>query len=133
MKRIIAIALAAVMLLAILASCGASPEGKYYIKEVGGKSVKDALMETLGGLTDAAIDEFLEQVGIDSIEEYMTIELKPGGKAVTQVAGESSSEGTWEQNGDKITINVNDEPVEFDFNGTTLVASIAGQEYVFSK
>ena len=75
MKRLIAIALVVLMAVALLASCGSSgsPEGKYTVKSVGGQTVEEALEEMLGGLD---IDDVLKQMGIDSLDDYMTLELK---------------------------------------------------------
>ena len=135
MKRIVAIALVAIMVLALLASCGGSSDaaGVYTVKSVGGMSVEEALKASLGEYGEGMdIDALLQMVGIDSLEDYMTMELKSDGTVVTSMAGESQT-GTWKQDGSTVTITVDDEPQEFTLSGNELSAETDGVEYVFIK
>ncbi len=136
MKRFAAIVLVVLMVAAMLVSCGdvGSAEGKYVIKSIGGQSVEDAMKASLGEYGEGLdIDAILEMVGLDNLEDYMNFELKADGTVKASVAGEGESEGTWKQDGNKVTITIDDEPIEFDFNGSELSAKIDDQEYVLVK
>ena len=105
MKRIIAIILAALFVVVMLASCGA--KGKYVISKVN----------------DESVDEYLDrwkEYGLDfTAEEFLTIELKNGGKALVTSFGEEE-EGTWKQKGSKVTITIDGEDSEFTLKGKEL-------------
>ena len=137
MKRIVAIALAAIMVLVFLAGCGGGSAedaaGTYTVKSIGGKSVEDAIKEELGEYGAALdLDSILSMLGIDSLEDYMTMELKSDGSAVMSVAGNDET-GSWSQSGSKVTITFDDDPQEFTLSGNELSAETDGVEYVFVK
>ncbi len=135
MKRIIAIALVAIMVLVVFASCGGSSDaaGKYTVKSVNGKSVEDAIKESLGEYGEGLdIDTILSLAGIDSLEDYMTMELKSDGTVESSMAGVSQT-GTWSQSGNTVTITIDGDAQEFSFNGTELSASAEGIDYVFVR
>ena len=137
MKRIVAIALVVFMALAVLASCGggsSNPEGKYAVKTVNGKTVEEMIKSELGDMAAGMdINDLLKLAGIDSLDDYMNLEIKAGGTAVINMADAGSQEGTWKQDGNKITITIGGEPVEFTLSGNELKAAMDGQELVFAK
>ena len=118
MKRIFAIALVVLMIGALLASCGGggNAEGKYVPKSIEGQDM-DAILST---------------IGLDSAEDYMTIELKAGGKAVVSVFGEDA-EGTWTQSGSTIAVDLDGDTEEFTLSGNELKGEMEGSEIVFVK
>ena len=131
MKRVISIALAVLMVAALLAACGgsSSPEGKYVVKTVDGKTVSQMIEEY--GMT---VDEFTSAAGISSPEELLVLEIKSDGTVtVTEAIFGSTSNGTWTQDGDKISMTINDETNSFTVSGSDLKISMDGQEYVMTK
>ena len=80
MKRIIALILAALFVVAMLASCGV--KGKYVIYMVDG-----------------------EKVDKDDRDDYPTIELKKGGEYVAKYNGKTVAKGDWEKDGKTITFD----------------------------
>ena len=140
-KKVFAILLAAVLLLALFAGCeNVSPEGKYYIKSIGGQTIEDYIAQLLekDGMT---LDDVLKAYGIGSIGEYSTIEFKSDGTVVREYAGNEELNQqllklglTWEKKGSRIIIKHQD--------GTTQEAALKGSEitlksndieYVFVK
>ena len=142
MKRIISIALVVLMLAALLSACGsdsstanANPEGKYVTKTINGKDPVDALKDELkdSGL-DMDVDAFLGMLGVDSLEELITLELKSDGTAyfVSGMLG-ADANGTWTQNGSTIAITIDGETVDFTLSGSELKFTIEDQEFVLVK
>lgn len=133
MKRFVAIAAAVLLMAALFAGCGSSSAaGKYVLKSMDGQDVNEALKADLEEV-GMSLDEYLELFEIETLEEFMTVELKSDGNAVVSVAGEDEDTGTWEQDGDKVIITIDDESVTFTLNGNELSAEIDEQEYVFVK
>jgi predicted small secreted protein len=137
MKRSIALILAVLLIVSLFAGCGGAsgPEGKYVAKTINGQTVEDYFKSVLEeedvGMT---LEEFLEMVGLKSLDDYMTIELKSGGTAVVTVAMEDEvSTGTWKQSGNTITITVDGEDEVFTLNGKQLSATLGDGSYVFEK
>ncbi|MBR0232088.1 MAG: hypothetical protein IJQ53_07685 [Clostridia bacterium] len=130
-----AIALALVVLTAIvcLAACSTKPEGKYVLKTIDGQTPEEAVKKVAEALGISA-EDFLKQAGIDKFEEIYTIELLADGKAKI-VAGmfDSTIEGTWKQDGDKIIITADDQPATFTLKGKELETVDGEQKYVFVK
>ena len=64
----------------------------------------------------------------------MTIELKDGGTAlVTSSLDGETSEGTWEANGDTVTVTVDDSPLALTLADGKLTAEDSGMSMVFSQ
>ncbi|MBQ6274691.1 MAG: hypothetical protein IJK63_10790 [Oscillospiraceae bacterium] len=131
MKRGIAILLALVMTVALLAGCGGSsdPTGRYVVKTIAGQPVEEYFKSMLGEDADFALQMF----GVSSYEELMTVELKSDGSAVATLAGEAAETGTWKQDGDQITITIQDDPATFTLKGNELSYKEDGQDYVLVK
>jgi len=139
MKRIISIVLAALMVAAMLVACGSSgPEGKYVVKTIDGIAVEEAV-KTQAEAMGIDLDAFLKQMNIEKAEEMITIELKSDGTAVMAVnLASSTSEGTWKQDGDKISITLTgatgeSETSDFTLSGNELTSQTGDQNYVFIK
>lgn len=132
MKRIIALTMAVLMIAALLVACG-GPEGKYVVKSIDGKTVDEAIKESAEA-AGMSVDDMLKQMGINSVEEIVTLELKNDGTAVMDVKMFSTTkEGKWEKNGDKITITIEDQPANFTLKGNELQSEDGDQKYVFVK
>ena len=136
MKRGIAILLALVLTLALLAGCGGSsdPTGRYVVKTIGGQPVEEYFVSMLGEYAEGIdASTYLQMFGISSFEEIMVIELKSDGTAVATLAGEAAETGTWKQDGDQITITIQDDPATFTLKGNELSYKEDGQDYVLVK
>ena len=132
MKRVIALTMAVLMIAALLVACG-GPEGKYVVKSIDGKTVDEAIKESAEA-AGMSVDDMLKQMGINSAEEIVTLELKNDGTAVMEVKMFSTTkEGKWEKNGDKITITIDDQPSNFTLKGNELHSEDGDQKYVFVK
>lgn len=134
MKRIISIALVALMVAALLVGCaGSGPAGKYVVKTIDGKSVQEAL-EDSAKQSGMDLDELLKQAGIDNVEEIITMELKDDGTAIMDVKMMSTKmEGTWKQDGDKIAITMEGETANFTLKGNELSNDEGEPKYVLVK
>lgn len=135
MKRIVAIALTVLMIAALFVGCGGasgSAEGKYYIKSINGQSVSDALKEQAGGLD---VEALLGMMGIKSVDEIITMELTADGKAVMASAmmDDLNAEGTWTQDGSKVTITIDGSPADFVLSGNELSGKSDSEEMVFVR
>ena len=127
MKRIVSIALVVLMVAALIVGCSkANAEGKYVVKTLNGKTVEDYFKEELGD--GETIDSLLEILGIASLEEYITLEVKADGTAKMVLAGDDEAEGTWKLDGNKFTLTVDGESVEGTLKGSELTLTIEGQE-----
>lgn len=72
--------------------------------------------------------------GINSAEEFYTLELKADGTAVLEAkAFATTTEGTWKQNGDKIELTMEGETQVFTKNGNELSNDEGDQKFVFVK
>lgn len=138
MKRFISILMVALFAATVFVGCGKStPEGKYVLKSIGGKSVEDKIKEEAGGagaeVTEEQIKAFLTLMGIGAPEELITLELKKDDVAEMKTAGEDAVTGTWEQKDGKLTITLDGETVEVTLKGNELSFAQDGQEFVFVK
>ena len=136
MKRfmsVVLVAIVAVMLIGCGKSSG-SPEGKYVVKTMDGKTLEETFKEEAG---DVDTEKLFKMLGIESFDDFLTLELKADGKASMLAMGEDPDEGTWKQDGDKVTITVDDESNEFTFKGNELTGKFEEDgethEYVFVK
>ncbi len=64
----------------------------------------------------------------------ITMELKEDGTALSATSGEDdTAEGTWKMEGDKVTVDIDDSPVEFTLADGKLSAEQDGMTMVFSQ
>ena len=94
MKKTVAIMMLAVLLLGLLAACGGG-DGKY----VG--TYKLNKMESMS-LQDVA--DYLYDGDLEKAKNFVTLELKSGGKASFNVDGEDPVDLTWKVDGEKISL-----------------------------
>ncbi len=117
-RRVVAIALTALLLVALLAACGGGGDSKYVGKYYMSK------------IADWTVKEYADLLGISEQEakEFMWVELKSGGKG-TFTSDEDVEEITWKVSGDKITLTAQGEDLEgtikdgvitFDLDGEVL-------------
>ena len=137
MKRMITIALIALMTAVLLTACG-GPAGKYVVKSISDKDVDEVFNEQAEALEKSA-DELLKEMNIEKAEELITIELKSDGTAIMDANMFSTTyEGTWKQDGDTIAITIKDasgesSTSEFTLKGNELISEEGEQKYVFVK
>ena len=129
MKRIISMTLVILLVASLFVGCAGSAtvDGTYKIKSINDKSVKDyfsTLAETLGMDLDGILELF--GTSADALEDMMTITLNKDGTCTvaSKMADEESGTGTWTQDGDKVTITVDDQPSEFTFKNGTLTMTM---------
>ena len=140
MKRVVSLMLVVLMIAAIFVGCGSSgssgdvgnPEGLYKIKSVNGKSVKEYFKSETGVTNDSDIDLALAYLGIDSLDNLITFELRSGGKLVASMMGQSV-EGTWKLNGNKVIMTVDGESSEATFKNGELIVENDGQKMVLAR
>ena len=135
MKRTLSVIISALFILAVITGCAggsaASASGTYVLKSINGLSIQDAFAEQFGD--EISLDDILSLLGLQSIDDYMKVELKSDGSAVVSVAGEEGELGTWKQDGNKVTITVDGDSVECTLNGNELTLPIEGETYVLVK
>ena len=125
MKKILACLLVLVLALTCFVACGkkdgdkaaATVEGKYVISSMDG----------LG----SSLEEYLAAVEMKA-EDFMTLELKADGAASLNMAGEGG-DGTWTQDGDKITLTIDGDSMEFTLSGNELKGDFDGEGVVLVK
>lgn len=122
-RRVFAIVMAALILVALLAACsGGSGDskyvGKYYTSQIA----------------DWSIQEYAELLGITEQEakEFIVIELKSGGKAAFTSDGESE-EVNWKADGDKIVLSAEGETMEGVYKDGTITFDMDGDVLVVTK
>ena len=136
MKRFTAVMLAVLLMVLALVGCSksSSAAGTYIVKTIGGQTVEEAFTEMLEQYGDGTtLDDLLAMFGMESIDEFMVVELKEDGTAVLKMAGEKDETGTWKEEGDKVTVTYGDEPTVFTRKGNELQFKEDGQDYVFIK
>ncbi len=139
MKRIVSLTLVILMVAALFVGCGSSDsvDGTYKLKAIDGKNVKEyftAIAEK-GGETLQTVLKFM---GIDenSLDNLMTLVLKSDGtfsmnsKMDTE---EKSYDGTWKQEGDKLTLTIDNEPQEFTLKDGELSFTTDGMTMTLGK
>ena len=123
-RRVFAIVMAALLLMALLTACGGKGSGdskyvgKYYTSQIG----------------DWSIQEYAELLGITEEEarEFMWIDLKSGGKATFNSDGESE-EVSWKVDGDKLILSVDGETMEGVYKDGVITFDMEGEILVMTK
>jgi hypothetical protein len=132
MKRFLIISLAVLMIAVLFAGCGSQdPKGTYILKTIDGKPLEEVLKENLeeAGWT---LEVYMSLNKIESLDDYMVLELKPFGVAVMNLY-DRVAEGTWSQTGFKVTIDIDDYPADYNFSGNELTGYLEGHRYVFVR
>ncbi|MBR4204434.1 MAG: hypothetical protein IKQ92_03060 [Clostridia bacterium] len=108
MKRFLSITLAILLVCAFAAGCRRSgssdsnPAGRYGIAKVNGQSLEEYVRSL--GVEPA---QFLQTYNLRSLDELFAIELKADGTVVySEAAGAYSETGTWERQGGKVMITI---------------------------
>ena len=135
MKRIVSIALVILMVASLFVACSgsgsASPEGVYKIKTINGQSMKAYFAEMFGS-TEDEVDSLLKLAGIENIDEYMTFTLKKDGVFTATVMGEEET-GTWKLDGEKLTLTIEEDPMECTFKNGEITVDMNGEVMVLGK
>ena len=139
MKRIVSLTLVVLMVAALFVGCGSSDslDGTYKLKAIDGKNVKEyftAIAEK-GGETLQTVLDFM---GIDenTLDNLMTLVLKSDGTFSLNSkmdAEEKSYDGTWTQDGDKLTLTMDNEPQEFTLKDGELTLELKGMTMTLGK
>lgn len=145
MKRIISLALVVLMAAALFVGCsGDSAAGTYKLKSIDGKDPKTYFSASLpDGATDEDINALLAMSGLnlDTIADIISITLKDDGSVLLTSKFMSSDpeglteKGTWKQDGEKITITLDEskETEEFTLKNGELSATIEGLNMTLVK
>lgn len=132
MKRIISLILVTLLVAALFVGCSKSdPVGTYKID-------MDSLVEAMKDsdeakdMSDDQIKSLLKTVGIT--EDSMSLEIKKDGTFVLDLSGDKT-EGTWKQDGSKLTLTAENEPIDVDFSDgkITMESEEAGMKLIFVK
>lgn len=132
MKRTISLILVALLVAALFVGCSKSdPVGTYKID-------MDSLVEAMKDsdeakdMSDDQIKSLMKTIGIT--EDSMSLEIKKDGTFVLDLSGDKT-EGTWKQNGSKLTLTVENEPIDVDFSDgkITMESEEIGMKLVFVK
>lgn len=127
MKKAIAIVLLAVMILGLLAACGGKDGGTKNSAEK--KYLGLYKFSMLGDMTVQEYADLIE-MSLEEAQNFMTLELKSGGKAVFSTDGDST-DIEWKLDGDKISLTgtnpdgsvdtidgtIKDNAITLDFDG----------------
>ena len=127
MKRTAAIILAVLFVAVVFVSCG-RPEGRYVISTIDDDPVDEYIMDNY----KMDVKEFLKENGILTVGDYSTVELKFGGDAVLSSLG-VKADGTWEQDGETITVTFFGASRELTLKGKNLILDSNGTEVVYKK
>ncbi|MBQ6031338.1 MAG: DUF4923 family protein [Oscillospiraceae bacterium] len=131
MKRIISLLLVTLLVAALFVGCSKSdPVGTYKIDM---DSMIEAMKKESGELKDKSneeIKDLLKQTGMS--EDAFGLEIKDDGKFTLEYAGEKE-EGTWKLDGSKITLTVDNDPLECDYEDGKITMDMGGTTLVFVK
>ena len=131
MKRIISLLLVTLLVAALFVGCSKSdPVGTYKIDM---DSMIEAMKKESGELKDKSneeIKDLLKQTGMS--EDAFGLEIKDDGKFTLEYAGEKE-EGTWKLDGSKITLTVDNDPLECDYEDGKITMDMGGTTLIFVK
>ena len=120
MKKIIATIFMITTLMILCVGCGKDVSGTYKISSFGGQSVAD-------------LQKTYDEMGINqNIADMMTIELKSDGTFTMKLDTETEN-GTYEVDGEKISLTVDGDTQEGTIKGDTLTIGSGNDEMVFKK
>lgn len=131
MKRTISLILVALLVAALFVGCSKSdPVGTYKIDM---DSMIEAMKKESGELKDKSneeIKDLLKQTGMS--EDAFGLEIKDDGKFTLEYAGDKE-EGTWKLDGSKITLTVDNDPLECDYEDGKITMDMGGTTLIFVK
>lgn len=131
MKRIISLLLVTLLVAALFVGCSKSdPVGTYKIDMDSMIKAAKEESEAAKSMSDAEIRELLEKTGIT--EDAMGLEIKDDGKFTIDFAGDKE-EGTWKLDGSKITLTVDNDPLECDYEDGKITMDMGGTTLIFVK
>lgn len=139
MKRILSLALVVVMVAALFVGCGSSDsvEGTYKLKAIDGKNIKDYYTE-MAEKSGETLETVLKSMGVEEtdLDNLMTLTLNADGSAAMNSkmdVEEKSYDGTWKQEGDKITVTVDNDPQEFTLKDGEITAKFGDMTLTLGK
>jgi hypothetical protein len=121
-KRVLAIALAVLMLMALLTACGGGAEGKYVLDKMTIDG-EDFDLKAFAELMDSSADD---------VANMFSMELKSGGKG-TLTLGDDATEVTWKVDGKKLILTAEGETLECAYDGKTVTIEEDGSTLVMKK
>ena len=120
MKKVIATIFMLTTLMILCVGCGKDVSGNYKLSSLGGTSVED-------------LQKTYDEMGINiNVSEMITIELKSDG-TFTMKADTETESGTYEVDGEKISLTVDNETESGTIKGDTLTIGSGSEEMVFKK
>ncbi|MBQ1410558.1 MAG: lipocalin family protein [Oscillospiraceae bacterium] len=140
MKRIISLTLVVLMIAAMFVGCGSSSlEGTYKIKSINGKDVMSFFREQIAEsgeedteITDADVESFLKMMGIENVDEFVTITFASDGTLKASAIGEEET-GTWTLDGEKLTMTIDGDDQTATFKNGEITVDMEGMNMVLGK
>lgn len=139
MKRIVSLTLVILMVAALFVGCGSSDsvEGTYKLKAIDGKNIKDYYTEK-AEKSGETLETVLKFMGVEEtdLDNLMTLTLNADGSAAMNSkmdVEEKSYDGTWKQEGDKITVTVDNDPQEFTLKDGEITAKFGDMTLTLGK
>ena len=131
MKRIISLLLVTLLVAALFVGCSKSdPVGTYKIDLDSMIEAKKKESDKTKDMSNEEIKDLMKQAGIS--EDAFGLEIKDDGKFTLEYAGEKE-EGTWKLDGSKITLTVDNDPLECDYEDGKITMDMGGTTLVFVK
>ena len=126
MKKTFAIVMLAVLLLGLLAACGGSGKDSGDNKYVG--------TYKLSKLADMTVQEYADlfEMKLEDAQNFMTIELKSGGKAVF-TSDDEPAEVDWKVEGEKLILSAEGESIEGTIKGGVIALDFDGEIIELAK
>ena len=126
MKKTIAIVMLAVLLLGLLAACGGSGKDSGDNKYVG--------TYKLSKLADMTVQEYADlfEMKLEDAQNFMTVELKSGGKAVF-TSDDEPVEVSWKVEGEKLILSAEGESIEGTIKDGVIALDFDGEIIELAK
>lgn len=131
MKRIISLILVALLVAALFVGCSKSdPVGTYKIDMDSMIEATKKESDKAKDMSDEEIKDLLKTVGMT--EDSMSLEIKKDGTFVLDLSGDKT-EGKWKLDGSKITLTVDNDPLECDYEDGKITMDMGGTTLIFVK
>ena len=131
MKRIISLILVTLLVAALFVGCSKSdPVGTYKIDMDSMIEAKKKESDKTKDMSNEEIKDLMKQAGIS--EDAFGLEIKDDGKFTLEYAGDKE-EGTWKLAGSTLTLTVDNDPLECDYEDGKITMDMGGTTLIFVK
>lgn len=131
MKRIISLILVTLLVAALFVGCSKSdPVGTYKIDMDSMIEATKKESDKTKDMSNEEIKDLLKQAGIS--EDSIGLEIKDDGKFTLEYAGDKE-EGTWKLDGSTLTLTVDNDPLECDYEDGKITMDMGGTTLIFVK